>query len=355
MDDHGARLRQAREAAGYSLAKMAKLTHYTKGQLSNVERGCRRVTPDIIVAYERALGDDMHRRQLLTGVAASVIAPAVVGDLLEHGFAAALGPRIGVDDWLHRVDGYGRDYMSIGADELRGTLAADLIVLQQQLDSSTLWAAAARTLTVYGKTIKGAREASRWYRIAAQAADRSDDTATRVWVRGRSALALAYEAAGLNTAAALAEQALAVDDRPSLGSLNAHMALAHVYAIQGRSVDSNRQLDAARRAFDAAGSAEQISDFAVPEWRFATFESMLLSRQGDPRAVAAQETADRTRPSTLPRFATHIELHRGLMLAKSGDVAGGIEYGRAALDRLPPERHSLSLKLMMAEIEGVPR
>ena len=89
----------------------------------------------------------------------------------------------------------------------------------------------------------------------------------------------------------------------------------------------------------------------MPEWRFHTFASMLLSRLGDPGAVDEQEAADRTRPAALPRFATHIELHRGLMLAKAGDRTGGVAYANAALAKLPPEKHSLSLRLMLAEIE----
>lgn len=334
---------------------MASRTNFTRAHLANVERGCRRATPEVIAAYERVLGDDMDRRQLVTGIAASVVAPGVVGDLLRRGFAAALGSRVPVGEWLERVDRYGREYMSLGADELRGHLAADLIVLQQQLDTPALWAAAARTLTVYGKTTKGAREASSWYRVAAEAADRSEDVPTMVWVRGRSALALAYEGAGLTTAEALATEALAIDDRPSLGTVNAHMALAHVHALRGQAAEMGHQLDAARRAFDVAGSAEQISDFAVPEWRFHTFTSMLLSRLGDPRAVEAQDAADRTRPATLPRFATHIELHRGLMMAHAGDRAGGLRYAEAALAALPPERHSLSLRLMLAEVKRAAR
>ena len=35
-----------------------------------------------------------------------------------------------------------------------------------------MWAVAARLLTVCGKTTPGAREATRWYRLAAMAADR---------------------------------------------------------------------------------------------------------------------------------------------------------------------------------------
>jgi hypothetical protein len=174
-------------------------------------------------------------------------------------------------------------------------------------------------------------------------------------VRGRSALALAYEAAELPTAADLADQALALSDRPSLGRLNALVAQAHVAGVHGDADRAKQLLDEARRVFDVAGSAEQISDFAVPEWRFHTFASMLLSRLGDPGAVDEQEAADRTRPSTLPRFATHIELHRSLMLAKSGDVQSGLDYAQGALDKLPPERHSLSLKLMLAEIQRIAR
>lgn len=346
-------LREARQNAGLTLGRMAALTFTSKGYLSNIERGCRPATPAVIAAYERVLGEEMQRRTLLTGVAATVTATVITGDLLHHGFTSAMRGRPGEDAWLELVDRYGRDYMSIGADELQQRLAADLIVLQQQLETPALWAAAGRSLTVFGKTIKGAHQASRWYQLAAEAADRSEDTATRVWVRGRSALALGYEGAGLTTAERLASEALAIDDRPTLGSLNAHMALAHVYAIQGRPGDSNRHLDASKRAFDAAGSSEQISDFAVPEWRYWTFTSMLLSRLGDPRAVEAQDMADLTRPATLPRFATHIQLHRGLMIAKAGDRAAGVAFARAAMEALPPERHSLSLRLMLAEVERV--
>jgi len=58
-----------------------------------------------------------------------------------------------------------------------------------------LWAVAARLMTVYGKTIPGAdgAKAVKWYRMAAEAADRSGDNGSRVWVRGRAAIALGYE------------------------------------------------------------------------------------------------------------------------------------------------------------------
>ncbi|MFD7785513.1 hypothetical protein ACFV4Q_20860 [Streptomyces nojiriensis] len=38
-------------------------------------------------------------------------------------------------------------------------------------------------------------------------------------------------------------------------------------------------------------------------------------------------------------------MHRGLMPARSGDTA------HAALDALPPQKHSLTLRLLMSEAE----
>ncbi|MBT8228515.1 MAG: helix-turn-helix transcriptional regulator [Dactylosporangium sp.] len=354
MSDIGARLRQARQAAGVSLSAMAARTHYSKSYLGNVETGRRAATVDVVLAYEHALGGDVDRRTLLTGAAAGAVATTAVSELVRRGFAAALGERSSDDDWFGRVEAYGRDYMSVGAADLQARLAGDLVVLQQHLETPLRWGAAARLMTVYGKTMPatgGRRGAVTWYRMAAIAADRSQDSAVRVWVRGRAALALGYEGAALPVARDLAEQALTLSDLPSLGRLNALMAMAQIAAVDGDRSTALTTLDTARRVFDRCGSDDQISDFAVPEWRMATFTSMLLSRLGDPRAVEAQDTADRTRPASLPRFATHIELHRGLMAAKTGDLAGGVDHARRALALLPVQRHSLSLRLMMEEIE----
>jgi hypothetical protein len=355
MDATGVTLRLARQEAGISLAKMAARTHYSKSYLGLIETGCRTATPEVVLAYERELGDLLDRRGLLTGLAATVVAPAAVSELIRTGFAAALDGHAAPDEWQERAISYGVDYMTLGAAEIQNRLARDLVILQQHLDQPQLWGVAARLLTTFGKTASDRKEAVNWYRLAAVAADRSGDLDTRVWVRGRSALALAYEAAELPTARQLAGEALALSDRPTLGRLNALVAQAHILGVRGDAKAALTTLDDARRVFDVAGSDEQISDFAVPEWRFHTFASMLLSRLGHPRAIDEQDAADRTRPATLPRFATHIELHRGLMVARAGDVRGGIEYARAALDKLPPERHSLSLRLMMAEVEKTTR
>jgi transcriptional regulator with XRE-family HTH domain len=67
--DLGVVLREARQEAGISLGRMARLTAYSKSYLGNIETGRRPVTVDIIAVYERELGpigDDMLRRRDIT-------------------------------------------------------------------------------------------------------------------------------------------------------------------------------------------------------------------------------------------------------------------------------------------------
>jgi hypothetical protein len=171
-------------------------------------------------------------------------------------------------------------------------------------------------------------------------------------VRGGAAITLGYEGASLDAAEILAEQAIALDKRPSLGRLNAVMGQAHVAAFRGDSRTARGLLDEGRRVFDAAGSDDAESDYAVPWWRFNIFISLMAARLSDEHvAVQAQDEADRTLPESLPRFRTHLEMHRGLMLARAGDREGGAAYARAALDALPAKKHSLTLRMLMTEIE----
>ncbi|MGA8112476.1 MAG: helix-turn-helix transcriptional regulator [Actinocatenispora sp.] len=298
----------------------------------------------------------MQRRTFLTDLAATAIAPLAAADLVAHGFVAALRTRPSVDDWQGRLYQYGQDYMILGAGEIRKRLASDLVVLQQQLDSPGMWDVAAKLMTLYGKTFPGAdgAKAAGWYRMAAVAADRSENPDSREWVRGRAAIALGYEGASLPVASMFAEQALAVGSRPSLGRLNAIMGRAHAAAIAGDRASALELVDEGRHVFDVAGSsADESSDYAVPWWRMNVFISLLAARLGDEHlADEAQRAALAELPDTLPRFRTHLEMHQGLMLARSGDRPGGVAHAEAALAKLPPEKHSLTLRMLLTEIKG---
>ncbi|MFJ7268515.1 helix-turn-helix domain-containing protein [Streptomyces sp. NPDC099050] len=364
----GALISDLRKARGWSQGRLASAindvygTTLTREYVSNWERS--KVTPGAF--YLAALSSTLDvplavlegqvdRREFLTDVAGIAIAPVVASDLLSAGFSARLSGGPSVEAWEAKLTTYGTEYMSLGAADIQRRVSGELVTVQQQLDNPRLWSVASRLMTLYAKTFPGSdgAKAVHWYRMAARAADESGDDAARVWVRGRAAIALGYEGASLGVADVLADQAIAVSDKPSLGLLNAIFGKAHAAAIRG-DVDTARSLlKQGRRVFDKAGSHEQTSDYAVPYWRVNVFMSLLAARLGDEStAVAAQDAARQELPSSLPRFATHLEMHRGLMLARSGDVAGGIAYARGALDALPPERHSLTLRLLMSEIEG---
>ncbi|WP_040837705.1 helix-turn-helix transcriptional regulator [Nocardia brevicatena] len=302
------------------------------------------------------LESNVNRRNFLSHLAATSVAPVVASDLLAQGSSARLhhtGPT--VDEWEHKLSVYGTDYMSAGAAEIQRRLAADLVVLQQQLDAPRMWAVAARLMTLFAKTFPGSdgNKAVRWYNMAAEAADRSEDTDIRVWVRGRAAIALGYEGASLPVAHRFADQALGIDDRPGLGRLNALWGKAHAAAVQGDRSTALALINQGRHEFDRSGSEEQASDYAVPWWRVNVFLSLLAARLGEERmAVRAQEAARAELPESLPRFRTHLDMHRGLMLVRAGDRAQGVKLARAALDALPPAKHSLTLRMLRDEIAG---
>jgi transcriptional regulator with XRE-family HTH domain len=366
----GALIRELRESLGWSQSRLAAAlctvadhATVTRENISRWETGkrvpgawwLRHLATALQVPIEILEQAGVDRRHFLTNVAGVGIAPLVASDLIEHGFAAALdGDYPSVEDWSQAVVTYGRDYLTSGAGEIQQRLAADLVVLQQQLDTPGLWAVGATLATLYGKTFPGSdgTKALSWYWHAATFADRSGDQDTRVWVRGRAAIALGYEGACLDAADVLAEQAIALGMRPSIGRLNAIMGKAHIAAIRGDSRAAMVLLDEGRRVFDAAGSDNAESDYAVPWWRFNVFISLMAARLGEEHlALQAQDEVARTLPASLPRFRTHLEMHRGLMLVHAGDRDGGIAYARAALDALPAEKHSLTLRMLMAEIE----
>jgi hypothetical protein len=107
----------------------------------------------------------VDRREFLTDVAGGVIAPAVAADMLAYGFRSAFRGRPDTDAWGARVEAYGGQYMTAGAAEIQAKVAADLLVVQQSLDTPQMWDVAARLMVLYAKTFPGSdgEKAVRWY------------------------------------------------------------------------------------------------------------------------------------------------------------------------------------------------
>ncbi|MFD7916882.1 hypothetical protein ACFV30_40415 [Streptomyces sp. NPDC059752] len=121
---------------------------------------------------------------------------------------------------------------------------------------------------------------------------------------------------------------MSISDQGSLGLLNAVLGKAHTAALRGDHTTARQLLTQGRRIFDQAAPTSRPPTMPSP-------------------SGAAQDAARVELPVTLPRFATHLEMHRGLMPARSGDTAAGTAHARAAYDALPPEKHSLTLRLLM--------
>ncbi|MFF4392817.1 hypothetical protein ACFY0G_39740 [Streptomyces sp. NPDC001552] len=118
----------------------------------------------------------------------------LASDLLSAGFAVQLTGGPTVDAWEAKLATYGTEYMSLGAADNQRRVSAELGTVQQQLDNPRLWSVAVRLMTLYAKTFPGSdgAKAVHRYRLAATAADASEDLDTRVWARGRAAIALDY-------------------------------------------------------------------------------------------------------------------------------------------------------------------
>lgn len=348
----GARLRAVREEAGLTVSQVATYVPCSRSQLSNVEGGRRKPFPNVLLAYETAAREkDMRRREVITGIASSIVAPHVAGDIIKKGFGALLGSRPTVEEWEASLEDYGVDYMRLGAPVVQSKLAGDLVVMQQSLESEQMWSVTARMLALYGKTTKGPKEAIEWYRLAEVAAQRSEELDTQVWVAGRAALALGYEGAAIPTALRFAEQALQLSEAVSGGRLNALMGKSHALATSGRYDEARETWQETQRLYDALDPGDDVTDFNYPSWRFSVIGSLFYSRMGDDRAEKWQDQTDQLRPPGMDRFVTHVELHRALMMAKAGDYAGGVAYGQQALEALPEDKRSQSLTLMLDEVK----
>nr|WP_162272732.1 helix-turn-helix transcriptional regulator [Nocardia lijiangensis] len=345
-------LREAREDAGLSLREMSRRILLDKGYLSRIETSPKVAPEWIIDKYEGELGVDISRRTLLGGLAAGAVVPSAVTDAVRRMFEEETTP-IGLDSWVERMERHATDALTVGAAEMQTRIAADLINIRPQLANPQMWAIASRLMVLHGAPLADVADATataRWYQAAVDAADRSDDTTTQVWVRGRSALSMAHPSTALSTCQQLAAEAAKMSETATVGRLMALVSLANAYALNSNAPAARASMDQARRVFDAVGTTSEASDYTMPEWRMHVDTSLVLARLGDHHADHVQQEALRTMPAKFARFATHLEIHRGLAFTKSGDRVEGIAHARKALAQLPADRHSVALRRLYNEV-----
>ncbi|MEV6274952.1 helix-turn-helix transcriptional regulator [Nocardia sp. NPDC051832] len=105
----GEQLRQVRQQAGIGLGKLSARTKYSKTHLGNVETGARAVTPEVVAAYERALGiglsndQDVNRRSFLTATVVAASNAVLLSDFTASLAGGDPNP-LGTVQTSHAVD-----------------------------------------------------------------------------------------------------------------------------------------------------------------------------------------------------------------------------------------------------------
>jgi hypothetical protein len=249
-------------------------------------------------------------------------------------------------------------YWRLGAPELQDRIVDLVLAAHRHRADREGSAARSRLLMLHAVTVPSPvshrTEAALIYRQAVADADASGYRDRQVECRGRAAIVLAQS--GDERVAWLAEtwagQALALSSGPSVGRLNAELAISHLRTTEGDLAGARAALAGADRTFRTVGTTGIGTDYTMPDWRMYLTESRLRSGWGDPAAEACQELVLRTAPAGLDRVIVQAEMHRGLLQAKQGDPKGGLAYATAALAKLPVAKRSVTLDLVLREIQS---
>ncbi len=340
-------LRSVREAAGLSLAALAARTNYHKSEIGHVETGKRRASVGLATACDRVLGtfpllstvvemdegqgDNVKRRALLETITATVGVAGIgsasaLANIVRHGLLDSVDA---VEDWDAVVEDFSRRLVTDPSPEYGEALLVQLMVARQQnIDlgaTSDRLRAVAQLGQLYGLWLGNRGDvvsARGWYRSAAMVADRSGDSLTRIFVRGRALSRGVYEGCAVRETIEGVEAALTISRKPCLGALEAYSALVYVHGLTEDLHSGRAALDNMQRVTDRLPDSETRKVGSVE--RTASFRNYLECRVGSRRDAdrAFAEADPLLRP--VPVWHAGAKLDYGRALAKDGDVAVGV-------------------------------
>ncbi|MQA24744.1 MAG: helix-turn-helix domain-containing protein [Micromonosporaceae bacterium] len=366
MDEYRALLRSLRVAAGCSLGGLAARVYCSKAKLGHVETGERPPTLDLIVAIDEALGttplltllleidgedNNMRRRALMKSATAAVAVGGIAGaqalaDVVRHGLLDAADAN---EDWDAAVDLYSRRLVTDPSIEYGHSLQAQMLIARHRIiehgRTPDLLRAVAHLGQLYGLYIGNRGDvatARNWYRTSIELSDRSKDTATRVYTRGRAASRGIYEGTTVRETVDSVEEALSLSKSATVGALEAYSALVHVHGLTGNLRDGRTALDGMRRVVDQLPDAETRKP-AGPVERTVSFRNYLECRIGGRQDADRAHEEAQTILRPLPVWLADARIYYVRALVTSGDIADGVEYGLAAVKALPSDVRVVSL------------
>lgn len=302
---------------------------------------------------ELGVSDVNRRRFMQTGLGAA----SLLLEFCRLGLGEAMSSRsdLSATEWEAIVMEHGFGYMTTPPHELLKALMVDVVTIQYAVDGEVKDSARARDLqrcaallaALTAMTVANLgdlREGQRWWRTARDLADRSTDTATRAWVRGREIVRAMYEQRPIGMILHLTETyegELAGAPQDMLPEFLGGKAQA--LALAGREAEAEALLPrfvAVCESLPARVTALGASVFGWSEDRQKFTESFVHSFNGNfTKAAAAQDAAVALYPTEYLRGPVQIELQRALCLARMGDSVGAASHALEELSRLPSGDH----------------
>lgn len=396
----GARLKEEREARGWSRDKMARrllqaigiadrTTESLKRQILGWERG-KHYPRDWASAYAKAFQiaetdlfgsmepdplvsgeeEDVKRRLLLESLGVLGAATVLQGDALAtirdaFNVSLAMGGNANTaDEWQEIAHEYAHSYLVTPPKLLLPDLAGDIVAWQHAVNRGTddslpeLFGAGATLALVMASTANSlglTRESQHWWRSARHAADASQNRDVQVWVQGYEAMSGLYQGRPFRLVLDRAESAIRLGNgRVTPGLLEAMAGKAQVLAQLGAPTEAANVLQHMRDAFDALPdslTAERASLLTWPVQRLLHTESFVYTTTGQTKEAAkAQAAAISAYPVSVPRERAQVELHRATSLVQDGHTRDGIAHAEHVLQTLPIEQHTRHVRIIAGKV-----
>jgi transcriptional regulator with XRE-family HTH domain len=336
----GEELRRKRLTAGLSLAQLAHMVHYSKAQLSKVERGIKMPSRDLARLCDAALDasgelvslaspDPASRRQVLA--AGALAAPAIcLGGSAASGNAKQTDLAI---IFRTQLDQYRELGQTTDPAILVPLLAGQLTVIQkiaantdQRASQSLLIIVASRYAEYTGWLVQETGTdfgALRWTRQAIDLANAAGDSSFASYCLVRHALITLYRGDPVQTTQ-LAERAQAGNLPPRIRGLAAAReaqghAIAADYDSAMRAIDRASALLSAA-TLDAAQPVIGTANLADPAAMIRGWCLYDLGRPRDAARIIDQQLA------TIPEGATRAQARYGVRRALAYAAAGDIDH-----------------------------
>jgi transcriptional regulator with XRE-family HTH domain len=371
----GVQLRRSRQAAALSLRQLATRVGYDHSYLSQVERGRRPGSADLAVRCDRELGTSpalaTAYQQTRPPAAPAVAAAAgprpevpVAGrssspadgdrlqagvELLEavrHELAGSFGPGREVAEWRAVATSHAHEFAMTPPAERLPELTADLQLLRAgaTAGSAALAVPAAELAVLIALTLAELgrlRAAERWWRTARATADGSAERRIASLARSWEATSGLAEHRPLPKLLELADDALALADRPA-DVARALAARARVLAAQGEAVQARQAVQDLQTVTAGLPGRSAVSDspfeWAGPETH--AVEGRVCAALGD--TLGAYLALDHALGPWSSESAERAELELVIAhcLVMGRDVAAGLAVAMRVLVELPDQWHT---------------